>query len=195
MAPGNRLKVTSDMTHTPETEQQHNSHGDGTHPRVLAVVSCGATKQDLRPGERVPARELYSSSVHVCKDRYGRNSHGYYIASAKYGLIHSETEIGTYDQTLSKMASEDVEAWAEDVAVDLEAVVREGGYNAVVFIAGEDYINPLRAYFPNIDADILTPWQTSEYVNGVGRGMAWCNDEANWPVNVASVEEIGEVVG
>ena len=51
-------------------------------PRICTVISCGQTKQDLETGQTVPARELYTSPVHTCKDRYGRHSHGYFIASA-----------------------------------------------------------------------------------------------------------------
>lgn len=163
--------------------------------RVLTVVSCGGTKQELAAGETVPARELYSSSVHTCKDRYGRHSHGYCIASAKYGLVENARELPWYDQTISDMDDIAVEAWSDEVAGDLAALVGEEGYDAVVIIGGRDYTRPLSEHFEEIDADVLTPWQTSDYVTGVGRGMAWCNDEARWPVNVSTAEEIGEVVG
>jgi hypothetical protein len=165
-----------------------------TSLRVLTIVSYAATKQELDEDETVPARELYSSNTHICKDRFARHSHGYYIASAKYGLVHSETEIGWYDQTLSNMSDEEVEWWAEDVAGDLAHIVVDDNFDAVVLIGGKDYVEPLAPYFEGIDAAILTPWQTCDDVTGVGRGMSWCNDEAHWPVNADAIEEIGEVV-
>ena len=153
-------------------------------PKVLSIVSCGSSKQTLEDSETVPSRELYNSSVHTCKDRYGRHSHGYSIASAKFGLVRHDEELPYYDQTLSKMGDEAVREWADDVASDLQRIVDRDGYDAVVIIVGEDYVNPLEVHFESIDADILTPWQTCDEVGGVGEGMSWCNDEHNWPENV-----------
>ncbi len=163
-------------------------------PKVLTVVSCGSSKQRLEDGETVPARELYNSSVHTCKDRYGRHSHGYYIVSAKFGLVRHDEELPYYDQTLSEMDVDAVRTWAEDVADDLQRVVDLDAFDAVVIIAGEDYVDPLEPHFESIGADILTPWQTCDDVGGVGEGMAWCNDEANWPENVHHAAQIGQIV-
>lgn len=166
--------------------------GDG--PRVCTVVSCGEKKQDLGDGETVPARELYDSAVHTCKDRYGSHSHAYYIASAKYRLVHHERELPEYDQTLEEMGGEEVRAWADDVARNLRRIVDERDIDAVVIVAGETYVDPLEPHFDAIDAKILTPWQSEDEVTGNGKGMSWCNDEENWPENVERVEEIATVV-
>ncbi|APX98618.1 DUF6884 domain-containing protein [Natronorubrum daqingense] len=163
-------------------------------PKVLTVVSCGETKQALEDGETVPARELYSSSVHTCKDRYGRHSHGYYIASAKFGLVRHDEDLPYYDQTLSEMRDAEIQAWAEDVTDELYEIVHRDGYDAVVIIGGEDYVTPLEPHFDGINAAFLTPWQTCEDVGGVGEGMSWCNDEDNWPENVHHPAQIETVV-
>lgn len=165
-----------------------------TRPKVCSVVSCGATKIDLEAGEAVPARELYDSSVHTCKDRYGRHSDGYYIMSAEYGLVRHDVEIATYDRTLDEMSDLQVRAWGRRVALSLEEVLGYGEFDAVVLIGSETYVGALEPHFDRLPAAVLTPWQTDDYVTGVGRGMAWCNDESNWPENVSSIEEIGEVV-
>ncbi|MFC6720920.1 DUF6884 domain-containing protein [Natrialbaceae archaeon GCM10025810] len=163
-------------------------------PKICTVVSCGATKRDLAPGESVPARELYASSVHTCKDRYGLHSDGYYIMSAEYGLVHNQTEISYYDRTLDDMSDLQVRAWGRRVALSLEEVLGYGDFDAVVLIGSETYVGALEPHFDRLPVAVLTPWQTDDYVTGVGRGMAWCNDESNWPENVSSVEEIGAVV-
>lgn len=165
-----------------------------TRPKVCTVVSCGATKKDLAPGEAIEARRLYDSSVHTCKDRYGRHSDGYYIMSAEYGLVRHDTEIAHYDRTLDKMSDIQVRAWGRKVALKLEEVLGCGEFDAVVLIGSETYVGALEPHFDRLPAAVLTPWQTSEYVTGVGRGMAWCTDESNWPENVDALEEIGEVV-
>ncbi|ELY73266.1 DUF6884 domain-containing protein [Natrinema pallidum] len=163
-------------------------------PRVCTVVSCGASKQDLSAGETVPARELYSSPVHTCKDRYGRHSDGYYIMSAEYGLVRHDTELAYYDRTLDAMDDLQVKAWAREVACDLRDVLADGDFDAVVLIGSETYVGALEPHFERLPADVLTPWQTSGFVTGVGRGMSWCNDELNWPENVSSADDIGRVV-
>ncbi|WP_436348765.1 DUF6884 domain-containing protein [Natronorubrum sp. FCH18a] len=164
------------------------------NPRVCTVVSCGETKIDIAPGEAVPARELYDSSVHTCKDRYGRHSHGYYIMSAEYGLVKHDAEIAHYDRTLDKMSDIQVRAWGRKVALSLEQVLGYGEFDAVVLIGSETYVGALERHFDRLPAAVLTPWQTDDYVTGVGRGMAWCNDESHWPDRVSSIGEIGEIV-
>lgn len=165
-----------------------------TRPTVCTVVSCGETKIDLEPGEAVPARELYDSSVHTCKDRYSRHSDGYYIMSAEYGLVRHDTEISWYDRTLDDMSDLQVRAWGRKVALSLEQVLGYGEFDAVVFIGGETYVEALEPHFDRLPAAVLTPWQTDDWVTGVGRGMSWCNDPENWPVNVSRLEQIGQVV-
>jgi len=73
-------------------------------------------------------------------------------------------------------------------------MLEAGGFDAVVVIGNETYIGALEEHFESLPAAVLTPWQMSDYVTGVGRGMSWCNDETNWPDNVDSLEQIGEVV-
>lgn len=163
-------------------------------PTVCTVVSCGETKQDLPAGETVPARELYDSSVHTCKDRYARHSEAYYIMSAEYGLVRHDTELAYYDRSLDELTEAGVRAWSHDVARDLERVLSDGEFDAVVLIGSETYVGALRSHFDRLPAAVLTPWQTNDDVTGVGRGMSWCNDESRWPENIDSLEEIGEVV-
>ena len=69
-------------------------------PRICTVISCGQTKQYLKTGQTVPARELYTSPVHTCKDWYGRHSHGYFIASAEFGLVEPWRQLPAYDTSL-----------------------------------------------------------------------------------------------
>ncbi|WP_226043385.1 DUF6884 domain-containing protein [Natrinema sp. DC36] len=164
------------------------------NPRVCTVVSCGSTKQDLAPGETLPARELYDSSVHTCKDRYACHSEDYYIMSAEYGLVRHNTELAYYDRSLDQLSDAGVQAWSHDVARDLETVLADGDFDAVVLIGSKTYVGALRSHFDRLPCAVLTPWQTDDSVTGVGRGMAWCNDESNWPDRVSSVEEIAEIV-
>lgn len=160
--------------------------------RVLTVVSCGSSKQNLAGIETVPARKLYSSTVHQCKDRYGRHSAGYYIMSARYGLVRHDKRLPYYDQTLDEMDADAVATWGSEVASDLSRVVEKECYEAVVLIGGETYVEAVLEQIGRLGVPVLTPWQTVDAVSGVGRGMSWCSDESNWPCNVDDVSDICE---
>ncbi|RZV05189.1 hypothetical protein BDK88_4210 [Natrinema hispanicum] len=71
-----------------------------------------------------------------------------------------------------------VRAWGRAVARDLADVLTAGDYDVVVFIGSETYVGALEGHFETLPAAVLTPWQTSDYVTGVGCGMAWCKDDA-----------------
>ena len=194
---------TSERQRTPTetpvdaTSEDGSEVGSGSDsPRVLTVVSCGATKKNIAGLERVPARELYSSTVHTCKDRYGRHSHAYYIMSARHGLVHNQEKIGYYDETLDEKTDFQVRLWGHWVACDImrEIEAADQEFDAVVLIGSKTYVRGIIESSSLIPTPILTPWQTDDYVTGVGRGMAWANNEENWPVNVDSIEEIGEPV-
>jgi len=159
-----------------------------TGPCVLTVISCGEQKQALDEGETVPARELYTSSVHTCKDRYGRHSHGYYIASAKFGLVHHEELLPMYDRRLSELSDAARIQWAHDVLGDIAETAAVIDADAVVFLGGREYVDPLNVRANLLDIPLFTPWQTLDQITGVGKGMAWCNDESHWPVNLDTLE-------
>jgi hypothetical protein len=164
-------------------------------PRICAVVSCGEQKQDLEDGETVPARELYTSSVHSCKDKYGRHSHGYFIASAEFGLVSPETELPEYDTNLEDLPPHEQRRWAQDVLTDLIDHVRDRGFDAIVLIGGETYVEAClnEARHISIPVPIFTPWQSLESITGVGKGMSWCTTEDHWPINLSSPDK--EILG
>jgi hypothetical protein len=159
-------------------------------PRICSVVSCGEQKQDLDDGETVPARELYTSSVHSCKDKYGRHSHGYFIASAKFGLVSPETELPEYNTNLDDLQPHEQRLWAQDILTDLIDHVRDQEFDAIVLIGGKTYVETClnEARHISIPVPIFTPWQTLDF-SGVGQGMSWCTTEDHWPVNLSSLDE------
>ena len=162
---------------------------------VMTVISCGASKrEDLDDGETVPAKDLYTSTAHKCKEKFALHSDGYYIASAKFGLVSASRELPWYDKTLSNMSDSEVAQWASNVADDLRQTVEDHNYDAVVIIGGRGYVMPLKPLFHTIPANILTPWQTDDEVTGIGKGMKWCNTPSNWPSNVEQANDIADIV-
>lgn len=160
-------------------------------PRILTVVSCGSSKQSLAPGKTVPARELYTSAIHSCKDTYGRHSDAYYIASAKYGLVEHDDELPEYDLRLSELPESKQQEWAEDLVDSLQDAVDEHDVGAIVFIGGKEYVSPIlnAAAEDTLSTPLYTPWQSLKTITGSGKGMAWCNDEDHWPVNLDTLDE------
>lgn len=164
-------------------------------PRVLTVVSCGSSKQDLEDGETVPARELYTSAIHSCKDTYGQHSHGYFIASAKFRLVEHDEELPEYDQRLSERSEAEQREWGQEVVNDLQDAVIDHDADAVVFVGGKEYVNPIlhAATEQDLQTPLYTPWQSLEEITGSGKGMSWCNEEENWPENLEKLNS--EILG
>jgi len=160
-------------------------------PRICTVISCGQTKQDLETGQTVPARELYTSPVHTCKDRYGRHSHGYFIASAEFGLVEPWRQLPAYDTSLNDLSSGDVRQWARDVVDRLAEVVDSEQFDAVVLVGGRTYTEPVvdQARSAALPVAIHTPWQTLDHISGVGTGMAWCSRRNHWPTTLSEIDE------
>ena len=177
------------MTMAPRHTQTDETDDD---PAVLTAVSCGSSKKNIAGIETVPARELYDSPAHTCKDRFGRHSAGYYIMSARHGLIHYSERIGYYDELLDNKSDEEIRQWGREVADDLASAVAAEGYDAVVLIGSKTYVEAVLPHASQLAVPVLTPWQTDDYVTGIGCAMSWCTDESNWPTNIDDIQEIGE---
>lgn len=61
----------------------------------------------------------------------------WFILSARYGLVHQDTNIEPYEQTLNKMPINERRVWAENVLQDLKSIVNKN--DKVVLLAGERY--------------------------------------------------------
>lgn len=103
----------------------------------IALVACCGPKLD----RAAPAAELYTSSLFRKAAAYARTFDGWYILSAKYGLVHPDTVIERYDCTLLNMRAADRLAWGCKV---VEQMAREGiAGSKFVALAGAKYTEPL----------------------------------------------------
>jgi cytoplasmic iron level regulating protein YaaA (DUF328/UPF0246 family) len=102
----------------------------------IALVSCVKQKQS-RPA---PARELYTSDL-FCKMRAFAERHAdhWYILSARYGLVHPDSVIAPYEQTLKGMGAAARRAWAEDVFRQLDAEGVLSKKVSFLWLAGSAY--------------------------------------------------------
>lgn len=84
----------------------------------FVVLGCGAAKQGLAAGERVPAIDLYTGSLYTARREYAETVFGKVdlIASAFHGALEPQQEIGTYECDLRKLDSKSRFAWAAKVA-------------------------------------------------------------------------------
>jgi hypothetical protein len=129
--------------------------------RIALVACCG---QKL--GRAAPAGELYTSPLFRKAAAYARTFAGWYILSAKYGLVRPDALIEPYDCTLMNMSVADRLAWGRRVA---DQMAREGIAGAsFVALAGAKYTEPL----VQAGVSLETPLKGL----GIGRQLAWLTE-------------------
>ena len=101
---------------------------------ALVLVSCVKSKLDRRS----PAKEMYISNW-FRQARRVVETHGleWRILSAKYGLLHPDTQIDPYEQTLRGQPIAGRRVWAEGVLEDLLALAQNS--NRLIILAGANY--------------------------------------------------------
>jgi hypothetical protein len=103
----------------------------------IALVACCGRKLD----RAAPAAELYTSPLFRKAAAYARTFDGWYILSAKYGLVRPDAVIEPYDCTLLCMRAADRLAWGRKVA---DQMAGEGIAGAeLMALAGAKYTEPL----------------------------------------------------
>jgi len=105
--------------------------------RRIGLISCTKAKLSWP----APARELYSASDLFRKAAAYCDTHldGWFVLSAKYGLVEPERELEPYDVTLKTMSSLERRRWGAQVAQQLQQL----GDVALEAHAGADYVRPL----------------------------------------------------
>lgn len=112
--------------------------------KSIALVSCVSKKQSIA----LPARSLYLSDWFKKASAYAmQNADQWYILSAKYGLLHPESVIEPYDETLNKMPIAARRMWGKRVLENLLPKTETG--DRLIFLAGQRYreflIQPLKS--------------------------------------------------
>ncbi len=105
--------------------------------RLVGLVSCSKAKLD----HAAPARELYSASfVFERSVRYiERRCSQWWVLSAKHGLVHPETVLEPYDDTLAGTPKAKREAWAAGVQAALRCLYDQSCVKYLV-LAGRSYV-------------------------------------------------------
>jgi len=83
---------------------------DGARDLLVGLVSCSKAKL----AEPAPARALYEPSYVFARSKVyvEQRCDAWWILSAKHGLVHPDTVLAPYDETLSKMPKAARDSWA-----------------------------------------------------------------------------------
>lgn len=133
-------------------------------PRTIALVSCVSMK---RP-RAAAARDLYTSPWFRKASGYAEAvADGWYVLSAKYGLVDPGRVIEPYDETLNEMGSRERRAWAAGVLRQLEVVLRSG--DKVIMLAGQRYREGLIGALRARGVQVSVPMEGL----GIGEQLHW----------------------
>ena len=135
--------------------------------KTLYLVSC--VSQKLQGTH--PAKELYVSSL-FRKSRAYAESHAdqWYVLSAKYGLLHPESMVESYDETLNTMDVAKRWAWAEKVSQGLSDILEPG--DKVVFLAGKKYMENIVPNLQGMGVAVENPLGTLRF----GERLKWLKE-------------------
>jgi len=143
-------------------------------PRVRTTLSRGKVALVACVGKKRPrpmaAQDLYDSDWFRKASKYAKQvADGWYILSAKHGLIAPETVIEPYDETLKTMAAAGRRAWAGRVAHELQSVLQAG--DEVVMLAGKDYREHLMGPIGAMGCGVQAPMEGLR----IGEQLRWLN--------------------
>lgn len=119
---------------------------------ALVLVSC--VKRKLT--HAAPARNLYTSAWFIkAKSLIEASDSNWYILSARYGLVHPDTVIAPYDETLNTLGVAERRTWAGTVLKRLLPETHR--YRRLVMLAGQRYREFLVPQLRARGIDVVVP--------------------------------------
>jgi hypothetical protein len=162
----------------------------------IGLVGCGAQKKQGKH----QAQDLYTSTYFELKKQYAETvCDTWYILSAKHGVILPEKQIEDYDTTVKDMTEDETREWAEQVYQDLHSWTDElaseeyEGPHRIVWLAGEDYIQPVENLVMEDDREEFVPRSQLPFrqTNGIGEQMRWLKKQIQQEKTVTQ-QKLGE---
>jgi hypothetical protein len=126
---------------------------------TIGLVGCGKGKLDYAAS----ARNLYTGALFRKSSAYCiANYEGWFILSAKHGLLHPDDVIDPYDLSLKNLSAEERRLWAKRVLAQIE----ERKLNDATFYihAGDRYAESLEPHLQS---------QRPLKGLGIGKQLAW----------------------
>ena len=152
----------------PPVDRPATHHGGEWRTAELCLVSCVSVKRPVT----ARARDLYASpwfqKARSCVEAIGCP---WYILSAKYGLLHPNSTIDPYNQTLKTMPVNRRRAWACGVIEELAP--RLAGVNSVAVLAGRAYREFLEPELRRRGLTVYVPMEGMAF----GRQLSWLADQ------------------
>ena len=148
---------------------------------IIAITNCKSMKQDYA----CPAKELYSKSYvfRAQKDFFESQYDTFYILSAKYGLINSNTIIEPYNESVmvegqthfktthtGEWSKEEQAKWVEKVKIQLNRLLNLEQIKEIHFHVTGTYWNPIKKYFEDhpkvvyVKQQMNPPTQQKQYI-------------------------------
>lgn len=130
----------------------------------LYLVSCVSKKRACAS----PAKRLNKSPwFNLARDWVEREGAPWYILSAKYGLVHSDTEIAPYDETLNRMGVVQRRDWAARVETQMNEMLPDA--EEVMVFAGQRYREFLDDYLRRRFNSVKVPMEGFR----IGQQLRW----------------------
>lgn len=137
---------------------------------TIVLLSCTKSKLD----KASHAEDLYSASPMFRKTlEYGKSlkPDKMYILSAKHHLTPLKKTLEPYDLTLKEMGKDEKEVWGDKVIKQMKASGINPENDKFIFLAGTEYIKPLREYIP--EENIEEPMGNKRF----GERLKWLNSQ------------------
>lgn len=129
----------------------------------VALVACAKKKRKgVHRACDLYVSSLFRSALEYVQHRFEQ----YYVLSAKYGLLHPNTEVRDYDETLNAIHVNERRKWASDVAVNIRKHIPKG--SEIHFFAGVKYRKELMRLLA-ADYRFKTPLKGLS----IGRQLQW----------------------
>lgn len=120
--------------------------------KLIALVGC-TSRQHI---QAMPARWLYHSEWFVRAAAVAETSTaGWYILSARYGLLHPDQKIAPYDLLLTDLSPSQRQVWAAAVIQSLSQILRPN--DRVLALTDSVYAAPLLPLLANTAWRITAP--------------------------------------
>ncbi len=112
--------------------------------KVIALVGCTSKQYN----QAMPARWLYHSEWFLRAAAVAETaSAGWFILSARYGLLHPDQKIAPYDLILTDLSPSQRKVWAASVVQSLAKIIKPS--DRLLLLAEADYHAPLYRLLKN----------------------------------------------
>jgi hypothetical protein len=141
--------------------------------KLIALVGCTSRQH----AQAMPARWLYHSEWFIRAAAVAETaSAGWFILSARYGLLHPDQKIAPYDLILSDLSPSQRKVWAAAIVQSLAQIISPN--DRLLLLADPDYHVPLLPLLENCTWRINAPLTSLSLAGQI----AWMDNALDSPV-------------